>query len=103
MKTAIHPTWHSEAKVTCACGNSFVVGATVPTIHVEVCAKCHPFYTGEARFIDTKGRVEKFKEAQAMSQNEYLSKKIRREMKKQQIIQEELGRPESLEELRKAK
>lgn len=101
MKLNIHPQWYPEAKVTCACGNTFTIGSTVEQIHVEVCSHCHPFYTGVSKFIDTKGRVDKFQEAMARKTDEYLSKRLRREMKKQQRIQEELGRPESLEELRK--
>ena len=61
MKTDIHPTYFKDAKVICACGNTFTVGATRPEIRVEICAKCHPFYTGEEKLIDTAGRVEKFK------------------------------------------
>lgn len=61
MKTEIHPKYYSEARVTCSCGNSFTVGATVPEIKVEICSNCHPFYTGEEKLIDTAGRVEKFK------------------------------------------
>jgi large subunit ribosomal protein L31 len=61
MKKDIHPTYFSEANVICACGNSFVVGATKPEIRVEICAKCHPFYTGEEKLLDVAGRVEKFK------------------------------------------
>ena len=60
MKKDIHPTYFPEAKVICACGNSFVVGATKPEIRVEICAKCHPFYTGEEKLLDTAGRVERF-------------------------------------------
>jgi len=61
MKTEIHPKYFREAKIVCACGNSFVTGATQPEIRVEICSKCHPFYTGEEKLIDTAGRVEKFK------------------------------------------
>lgn len=61
MKPDIHPAYHPKAKVTCACGNTFVIGATKEEIHVEICAKCHPFFTGEEKLIDTAGRVEKFK------------------------------------------
>ncbi|MDO8515076.1 MAG: 50S ribosomal protein L31, partial [bacterium] len=46
MKANIHPQYYSDAKVTCACGNVFTVGSTKPTIHVDLCSKCHPFYTG---------------------------------------------------------
>ncbi len=69
MKTNIHPTWHNQATVTCSCGNTFTTGSTLDTIKVDICSNCHPFYTGEMRFVDTQGRVEKFqakmKQAQA--------------------------------------
>lgn len=61
MKKDIHPQYYPKAKVTCACGNTFTVGSTVPEISVEICSKCHPFYTGREQLIDTAGRVEKFK------------------------------------------
>lgn len=67
MKQGIHPAWYEEAKVTCACGTTFTVGSTQPEIHVEVCYACHPFYTGETKYIDTLGRVEKFQQRQAAS------------------------------------
>lgn len=60
MKEGIHPDWYPEAEVTCSCGNTFVVGATVPKIHTEVCSSCHPFFTGEQRIVDTAGQVERF-------------------------------------------
>lgn len=60
MKQGIHPEYYPEAKVRCACGNSFTVGSTKPEIRIEVCNKCHPYYTGEAKFVDTEGRVERF-------------------------------------------
>jgi len=59
MKKDIHPPYY-EAKVTCACGNSFVTGATVKEIRVDICNACHPFYTGKQKFVDTTGRVERF-------------------------------------------
>ena len=65
MKTDIHPAYYTKAKVTCACGHSFTVGATKEDIRVEICAKCHPFFTGEEKLIDTAGRVEKFKNRRA--------------------------------------
>ncbi len=61
MKEKIHPKYYPDAKVTCACGNSFTTGATRQLIKVEVCSKCHPFFTGEQRIVDTAGRVERFK------------------------------------------
>ena len=61
MKKEIHPKYYPQAKVKCACGNSFTVGSTAPEINVEICSKCHPFYTGKDKIIDTAGRVERFK------------------------------------------
>lgn len=60
MKTELHPTWFSEAVVTCQCGNTWTTGATVESIRTEICSNCHPFFTGEQRIVDTEGRVEKF-------------------------------------------
>ena len=59
VKEGIHPEYY-EATVTCNCGNTFKTGSTKQDIHVEVCSKCHPFYTGKQKIVDTAGRVEKF-------------------------------------------
>ncbi len=101
MKAQIHPKWYPEAKVTCACGNTFVVGSTVPEISVEVCSNCHPFYTGQIKFVDTAGRVEKFKVRQSAKTAGKVSKTEKRKLKKQKQILEEMQRPETLSELRK--
>lgn len=61
MKPQIHPAWYPEAKVTCLCGNTFTVGSTKPDLRVEICSRCHPFFTGEQRIVDSEGRVERFK------------------------------------------
>ncbi|MBI4119485.1 MAG: 50S ribosomal protein L31 [Parcubacteria group bacterium] len=61
MKPDIHPKYYPDAKVKCACGNAFMVGSTKPELNVEICGKCHPFYTGQEKLIDTAGRVERFK------------------------------------------
>jgi len=60
MKTTIHPDWHTDAVVTCGCGNTFTTGSTVTQLTVDICSKCHPFFTGEMRFVDRQGRVDKF-------------------------------------------
>ena len=60
MKEGIHPDWYPEAKVVCACGNTWTVGATVPELRTDVCSECHPFFTGEQRIVDTEGQVERF-------------------------------------------
>jgi large subunit ribosomal protein L31 len=59
-KANIHPKWYSEATVVCACGNTWVTGATVPEIRTDICSACHPFYTGEQRIVDTEGQVDRF-------------------------------------------
>lgn len=66
MKTNLHPNWQ-ECTVTCACGNSFVTHATVATMQVDICNKCHPFFTGEQRYVDKQGRIDKFKQKMATS------------------------------------
>lgn len=65
MKSDIHPQYHPKAKISCACGNSMTLGATQESIKVEICSKCHPFYTGSHDLIDTTGRVERFKARKA--------------------------------------
>ncbi len=65
MKQKLHPTYHANVTVTCACGNSFVTGSTRDNIRVEICGACHPFYTGKEKFVDTARRVEKFQEKMA--------------------------------------
>ncbi len=60
MKKDIHPTYFPEAKIVCACGHVFAVGATKQTMEVEICSHCHPFYTGKEKLVDTAGRVEKY-------------------------------------------
>lgn len=68
MKEKIHPTYYPEARVSCACGNTFITGATKPQLKVEVCSRCHPFFTGEQRLVDTAGQVERFKRRYKMAQ-----------------------------------
>lgn len=63
MKQGVHPQWYPEAKVSCVCGNSFTTGSVVPEIRVEICAVCHPFYTGTQKLVDTQGQVERFEKA----------------------------------------
>ena len=67
MKSDIHPKYH-QAEVHCVCGNTFTVGSTAESIRVEVCAKCHPFYTGTQNIVDTAGQVERFQKRMERSQ-----------------------------------
>ncbi len=68
MKEKIHPTWYPQARVHCACGNAFTTGSTVPEIAVEICAACHPLFTGQQKLVDTAGRVDKFNQRAAAAQ-----------------------------------
>lgn len=65
MKSSIHPKYVTCA-VTCGCGEKFETRATLEKVYVEICSKCHPFYTGKQKFIDTAGRVERFKKKYGM-------------------------------------
>jgi large subunit ribosomal protein L31 len=60
MKDKIHPKYFEDAEVICSCGNTFTTGSTRKQLKVELCSKCHPFFTGERRMLDTTGRVERF-------------------------------------------
>lgn len=60
MKESIHPPY-AETVIKCACGNSFQVGSTKSDINVEICSKCHPFFTGKQKLVDTAGRIERFR------------------------------------------
>lgn len=60
MKKNTHPEYYTDAKVICACGNTFTTGSTVKELHVEICSACHPFYTGKQKLVDTARRVEKY-------------------------------------------
>ncbi len=99
MKAAIHPKWFVEATVTCACGNVFTTGASVPELHVDVCSACHPFYTGQMKFVDTAGRVDAFK-AKMQGATKHVSKTEKRRLKEAKRQEEEASRPETLNELR---
>jgi large subunit ribosomal protein L31 len=66
VKKGIHPNYQ-RAQVVCACGNAFETRSTVAHIHVEICAKCHPFFTGKQKLVDTAGRVERFQKRYSRS------------------------------------
>lgn len=100
MKSDIHPKWFDQAKVTCACGNSFTVGSTKEEIKVEVCSACHPFYTGQKRYVDTLGRVEKFQKKQSHAPTQpVVAKRKRKLLKKIREAKEDDLRPKTLKEM----
>lgn len=83
MKANIHPTYYDNARVVCACGNSWLTGSTIKEINVNICSQCHPFYTGEQRIVDTVGRVERFvkrlEARQSATARQEIEAKVRRE------------------------
>ena len=100
MKQGIHPTYYPDARVTCACGNTWTTGSTQKEIRVEICSKCHPFFSGEsARMVDIEGQVDRFYKKLQVRQAYVDEKKTRAESKvspKRPIAELELGnRPTS--------
>jgi large subunit ribosomal protein L31 len=82
MKQGIHPTYYTDTKVTCACGNTWTTGSTRKEIRVEVCSKCHPFFSGEqARLIDIEGQVDRFYKKVQAHETYVVGKKTRAESK----------------------
>ena len=67
MKKNTHPKFNTKTTATCACGAVFEVGSTMPEIKMEICSKCHPFFTGNEKIMDTAGRVERFNKRRAAS------------------------------------
>lgn len=98
MKANIHPNWYPEAKVTCACGNSFITGSTLPEIRVEICSACHPFFTGQAKFVDTLGQVERFQKKTESSKVKIEERRKILEARKSKIQERKADRP-SLKDL----
>jgi len=79
MKNDIHPQYYPKAKVSCTCGNTFTVGSTKSEIKVEICSACHPFFTGEMKYVDIGGRVKRFEKKQRVAATSlYQKKKSRR-------------------------
>lgn len=81
MKAGIHPKY-DEATVICACGNTWVTRSTKPTLRIDLCPKCHPFYTGEQRIVDTAGQVERFMRRVEAAEAKPRKKKAERRQRK---------------------
>lgn len=98
MKASIHPIWYPETKVSCTCGQTFTTGSTLPEIRVEICSNCHPFFTGQQKFVDTLGQVDRFikkTESSKVKQEERRKIMAARESK---IVKQKADRP-SLKDL----
>ena len=89
VKQTIHPQYFAEAIFTCACGNTFKAGSTREAVRVEICYNCHPFYTGQAKFVDTEGRVEAFKRREV----------LKTEAKVKKVEEKKEFRPKTLKEM----
>lgn len=97
MKKQIHPQFYEDCQVTCACGNTFTTGSTKREIRVQICAACHPFYTGEMKYVDVQGRVEKFKKQMEKARQ---IKKL--QQKKQATKKKEKTQPQTFKEALKS-
>lgn len=93
MKSNIHPKVYSDTKITCTCGNTFTLSTTAQELRIEVCNKCHPFFTGEMKYVDTLGRVERFQEKQKKAKELKAKKVEKTEQRKQK------ERPDSLKDM----
>ena len=82
MKQGVHPQYFDQCQVSCACGNKFTTGSTLDKIDVEVCSKCHPFFTGQQKFVDIKGRIDKFNEKVSQGKKYAAAKTTKKETKK---------------------
>lgn len=78
MKADIHPRYFDQAQVICACGNRFTTGSTLEIIRVELCNKCHPFYTGDQKFVDSASRIQKFQQKQNIAK-QYMTKRVKKQ------------------------
>ena len=102
MKKTIHPKYYPEAKVTCACGQEFTTGSTLPELQVEICSACHPFFTGQERFVDTEGRVEKFEKRRTEAHDVVQARMEKEKRAKKRLDKKEKAareRPKTLKEM----
>ena len=97
MKKNIHPKYYKEVKVSClSCGESFATGSTLESLTTELCSKCHPFYTGVEKIVDTDNLVAKFEKRQGQAKKSFQSKKMKMMARKKQDQKEEKKKAGSL-------
>jgi len=90
MKKNIHPKYSNNVQVTCSCGNKFTTGSTVDQIVTELCSKCHPFYTGEQKIVDTANLVSKFEERKKKAETmSFRNKKEKMEARKKKMTSDD--------------
>lgn len=99
MKQGIHPEWF-ECQVTCSCGNTFTTGSVQPTMQVDICDNCHPFFTGEVKFVDRQGRVDRFlNKMKAAAEKQQTQTKKQAKLAKQQHQETPQAEPQSYRDL----
>lgn len=99
MKKDIHPKVYKDCVVSCACGNQFTTISTLPAITVEICSSCHPFFTGQQKFVDTEGRIDKFqKKAKVAEEKKKKHEAVKKSRKKKKTASTP-DKPPSLKEL----
>jgi large subunit ribosomal protein L31 len=91
MRTGIHPEY-VESKVHCSCGNTFITRSTKAELHIELCNKCHPFYTGQQKFVDTGGRVQRFSDKFGGAADTVMARAIAEKQKRQQSHEESMAK-----------
>jgi len=104
MKKDLHPTYHPQAIIKCACGATHAIGSTLESIQVELCSKCHPFYTGTQKIIDTARRVEKFEARTTKKATETKSrstKRAERAAKRKPKFEEEVSKSARIKKVKK--
>jgi large subunit ribosomal protein L31 len=92
MKPKIHPKYFPDAKVICACGNTWNTGATVAEIKIDVCSACHPFFTGEQRIVDTAGQVDRFMRRLERTAGSQEQVRVQQEAFRNQAAQERIAK-----------
>ena len=97
MKANIHPKYYDNAQVVCACGNRFTIGSTQEFIRIELCNKCHPFYTGEQKFVDRASRIQRFQKKQEIAK-QYMAKKTKKVEEEKKVAEQ----PKTLREMLQA-
>ena len=97
MKKGIHPDYNDSLKITCSCGNSFVTGSTLmqDSITIEICSKCHPFYTGEQKIVDTDNLVKKYVERVEKAKKMSYKTKKEKMAKRREKSQASVSKPSS--------
>lgn len=105
-KDNVHPQYYTNAQITCSCGTVFQTGSTKKELHTELCSRCHPFYTGQQKLVDTAGRVDKFRNKVEKAKKAKEAAKTTKQRKKKTIqekVNEQLTKTKEQETTKKKK